>query len=59
MVWLNAASSLRFQAHFNRVRKKSDATGEAYFEVAKNAASPFKVEVAAKAKWRFWERILM
>jgi transmembrane sensor len=50
MVWLNAASSLRFQTHFTGSERKVTLTGEAYFEVAKNAASPFKVEVAGKGE---------
>ena len=50
MVWLNAASSLRFQAHFTGSERKVTLTGEAYFEVAKDAASPFKVEVAGKGE---------
>jgi ferric-dicitrate binding protein FerR (iron transport regulator) len=44
-VWLNAASSLRFPATFIGKERKVELTGEAYFEVAKNAAMPFKVEV--------------
>src|SRR6185312_909605 len=44
-VWLNAASSLRFPANFVGKERKVELLGEAYFEVAKNAAMPFKVKV--------------
>ena len=44
-VWLNAASSLRFPAAFVDKERRVDVTGEAYFEVAKNAAMPFVVVV--------------
>lgn len=44
-VWLNAASSLRFPASFVGKERKVELLGEAYFEVAKNAAMPFKVKV--------------
>ncbi|RWY53998.1 FecR family protein [Mucilaginibacter gilvus] len=43
-VWLNAASSLRFPIFFTGKTREVDITGEAYFEVAKNAAMPFKVK---------------
>ncbi|HEY0176031.1 MAG TPA: FecR domain-containing protein, partial [Pedobacter sp.] len=45
-VWLNAASSLKFPAHFLKGKREVELTGEAYFEVAKNAASPFIVKAA-------------
>ena len=44
-VWLNAASSLRFPANFVGRERKVELTGEAYFEVAKNPAMPFKVKL--------------
>ncbi len=43
-VWLNAASSLRFPAVFTGKKREVEITGEAYFEVAKNAAMPFLVK---------------
>ena len=44
-VWLNAASSIRFPVVFTGTERKVEITGEAYFEVAKNKAMPFKVKV--------------
>lgn len=44
-VWLNAASSLRFPSAFAGKERKVEVTGEAYFEVAKNAKMPFVVSV--------------
>jgi ferric-dicitrate binding protein FerR (iron transport regulator) len=43
-VWLNAASSIRFPVFFVGTQRKVTITGEAYFEVAKNAAMPFQVQ---------------
>jgi len=43
-VWLNAASSIRFPSYFAGNERKVEITGEAYFEVAKDAAKPFRVE---------------
>ena len=43
-VWLNAASSIRFPSYFKGNERKVEITGEAYFEVAKDAARPFRVE---------------
>lgn len=44
-VWLNAASSLRFPTSFTGKERKVELSGEGYFEVAKNAAMPFRVTV--------------
>jgi ferric-dicitrate binding protein FerR (iron transport regulator) len=44
-VWLNASSSLKFPRSFNGKQRQVVLTGEAYFEVAKNAAMPFEVAV--------------
>ena len=43
-VWLNAASSIRFPTAFTGNTREVTITGEAYFEVAHNAAKPFKVK---------------
>lgn len=43
-IWLNAASKLRFPAVFKGRERRVQLTGEAYFQVAKNKAMPFKVE---------------
>ena len=42
-VWLNAGSSIRYPVAFTGNERKIFMTGEAYFEVAHNAAMPFKV----------------
>jgi ferric-dicitrate binding protein FerR (iron transport regulator) len=44
-VWLNAASSLKFPAAFTGDERNVMLTGEAYFEVAKNAKMLFNVTV--------------
>ena len=44
-VWLNASSSIRFPSAFRGSERSVTVTGEAYFEVAKNAAMPFIVAV--------------
>lgn len=44
-VWLDAASSLKFPTAFTGTDRIVELTGQAYFEVAKNAAKPFKVKV--------------
>lgn len=47
MVWLNAASSIRFPVVFSGSERMVEITGEAYFEVAKNKDMPFKVKAAS------------
>ena len=49
-VWLNAASTLRYPTAFAGNERKVEVTGEAYFEVAKNAAMPFKVNAGNRAE---------
>ncbi len=46
-VWLNAQSSIRFPVIFTGKERQVEITGEAYFEVAKDASKPFKVKAAA------------
>lgn len=45
MVWLNAASSLRYPTAFKGKERRVELTGEAYFEVVKDAEMPFRVSV--------------
>lgn len=47
-VWLNAASSIRFPTLFSGRERRVEVTGEAYFEVVKNADMPFHVKVNAQ-----------
>ena len=47
-IWLNSASSIRFPVSFTGDIRIVEVSGEAYFEVAKNASMPFKVEVDGK-----------
>jgi transmembrane sensor len=42
-IWLNAGSSLRYPTRFSVKERKVELSGEAYFEVAKNKALPFRV----------------
>ena len=42
-VWLNAASSIRYPTAFTGTSRVVEITGEAYFEIAKNSAMPFRV----------------
>ena len=42
-IWLNAHSSLRFPAAFAKAERRVESHGEVYFEVARNAARPFRV----------------
>lgn len=41
--WLNASSSIHFPTVFKGKERNVSITGEIYFEVAKNAAMPFKI----------------
>jgi transmembrane sensor len=44
-VWLNAASSLRYPVSFAGNERNVELTGEAFFEIAKDKAKPFKVKI--------------
>jgi ferric-dicitrate binding protein FerR (iron transport regulator) len=49
-VWLNADSYLRYPVHFSGDKREVELKGEAYFEVAANAAAPFSVQVLRDGK---------
>lgn len=49
MVWLNAASSIRYPTVFTGNRREVEINGEAYFEIAKDPRKPFIVNVAGNA----------
>ena len=42
-VWLNAASSLRFPTRFSGAQRNVSLEGEAFFDIAPDAAAPFQV----------------
>jgi transmembrane sensor len=42
-VWLNSASTLKYPVNFSGNTRDVELSGEAYFEIAKNKAKPFKV----------------
>ena len=44
-IWLNSNSSLRFPTAFSGPDRTVELTGEAYMEIAKNTAKPFRVNV--------------
>jgi len=44
-VWLNAESAIKYPAGFANAERAVEVKGEAYFEVAKNEAKPFKVKI--------------
>ncbi|QEC43066.1 FecR family protein [Pseudobacter ginsenosidimutans] len=44
-VWMNAGSSLHFPTSFPGKERIVELTGEAYFEIAKDAQKPFRVKV--------------
>jgi ferric-dicitrate binding protein FerR (iron transport regulator) len=47
-VWLNAGSSIRYPTAFTGKERRVEITGEAYFEIAKNADMPFHVSVTGE-----------
>ena len=44
-VWLNSSSSIRYPTEFTDKERSVEISGEAYFEIVKNAAKPFIVKV--------------
>lgn len=46
-VRLNAASSITYPTSFSKTARQVKVTGEAYFQVAKDASRPFRVSAAA------------
>ncbi len=42
-IWLNAATTLRYPLTFNGSERRVEVNGEAYFEVAHDASTPFRV----------------
>ena len=49
LIWLNAASSIRYPTSFTGNERRVEVSGEAYFEVAGNAARPFKVKILSSS----------
>lgn len=45
VVWLNAASSIRYPTAFNSTERTVTITGEAFFEIAQQATQPFRVNL--------------
>jgi transmembrane sensor len=45
LVWLNSLSSVRFPTSFNGAEREVEITGQVYFEIVKNTAKPFVVQV--------------
>jgi transmembrane sensor len=45
-IWLNASSSITYPTVFNNKERRVKLSGEAYFEVAKDARKPFYVNTA-------------
>lgn len=45
VVWLNAASSIRYPTAFAGTARQVEVTGEVYFEVAQDKSKPFHVKV--------------
>lgn len=50
MVWLNAASTLKYPTFFNSAERHVELTGEGYFEIAKNAQQPFKILLPGRSE---------
>ena len=52
IVWLNAASSIRYPTAFSGTERTVSITGEAYFEITKNPSMPFKVNLPSPSGGR-------
>lgn len=50
VVWLNAASTLRYPVAFSGKERRVEIKGEAYFEVAQNRQQPFIVSINERAE---------
>ncbi|WP_207514085.1 FecR family protein [Longitalea luteola] len=48
-VWLNAASSIRYPTAFTGKERLVELTGEAYFDIKKNHAKPFRVHFSSSS----------
>jgi ferric-dicitrate binding protein FerR (iron transport regulator) len=42
-VWLNSSSWLKFPVHFSPTERKVELSGEAYFDVRRDPAAPFRI----------------
>jgi transmembrane sensor len=49
-VWLNSESSIKYPVFFTGDKRQVEITGEAYFEVFKNASQPFTVKINGAAE---------
>lgn len=49
IVWLNAASSLRFPVNFSGKERRVELNGEAFFEVAKDSKHTFSVDLKSQS----------
>lgn len=51
-VWLNASSSITYPTAFTGAARNISVSGEAYFEVAKDPAKPFTVDIEGRSSVR-------
>jgi transmembrane sensor len=50
LVWMNAASSITYPTSFNSDERVVEASGEIYFEIAKDTKRPFKVALPSRSE---------